>query len=276
MDERTYPRNLLNEAVPPPPQLEGEPDLWYDRFINYYLLQVPNYKQKRNLTRAYQLWRIDEVMRIKVQYEEDIANGKKKRSKSSSRHLPPPETIPPLSTSDKRRMARLGGDPEWKKKAEEFRWDARVAVWDYQYAVWYRGLWHQRQLELRDEQWRLGQKMTSKGEEIIEQPLHQEIQSKDGKNIIKKPGRWQFSDGVSFVANGLDLLDKASTQEFNSDMIELAHNMEKAGMLPMEAVVELSSMFDKFQEDFNAKLREHLIAPETPTYEGIERTPLEE
>ena len=274
MDERTYPKSLLYNEVPPPVQLEGEPDLWYNRFIDYYLLQVPNYKKRRNLTRAYQLWRIDEVMRIKIQEEEDIASGKKKRAKSSSRYLPPAEKIPPLSLSDKRRMARMGGDPTWKKKSEEFNWSARALGWDQQYAMWHRSKWFQRQEELREEQWRLGLKLTHKGEEIVDQPLYEEIQKQGGKTVIKKPGRWLFSDGASFISDGLEILNQASTtQEFNSDMIELVYNMEKAGMIPMEVVVEASAMFERFQEEFNAKIRGYLIASKDPVDNETEVNP---
>lgn len=262
-DDKTFPKDLLYEAVPPPPQLPGESDVWYNRFIDYYLLQVPGHRQQRNLTRAYRLWRLDQALKQKIDDQIREQKGKKKRE------LPPEDEIKPITKSEMTRMSRSGGNPLWKKASMDFCWIERVGVWDHQYAIWERTRWFARQQEVRERQWELGHKMSRKGEEIIDQPLHEEIVRSDGKTIIKKPGRWEFGDAASFINSGLDLLNQASSQEKGNDILHLIDCMEKSGMITIEGVVQVSELFEQFTDQINAIVRENLITPEDLTYDKI-------
>ena len=260
---KTYPKELLYEAVPPPPQLTGESDVWYNRFVDYYLLQVPAFRQTRNLTRAYRLWRMDQAVKQKIDDQLRAQKGKKKRE------IPPEEELKPISKSEMNRMSRSGGNPIWKKISMDFRWIERVGVWDHQYAVWERTRWFARQQEARERQWELGRKMTTKGEEIISQPLHEEITRSDGKTIIKKPGRWEFGDAVSFINSGLDHQVQASHQEQSSDILNVIDSMEKSGMITIEGVVQVSELFDQFTEQVNKIVRQNLVEQKESTYDNI-------
>ena len=75
--------------------------------------------------------------------------------------------------------------------------------------------WHQRQAELAEREYQLGQKLVSKAEKMLDLPLTRTM-TEDGKTVIQ-PARWSVKDAARLAREGKALSRGAIPVHLNDD-----------------------------------------------------------
>ena len=144
-------------------RLEGEPWLWYRRFLIYATL---------GLTRSLK----------------DATNKDRQ----------------------KRRLApQTAAGSGWSEACETYRWRERCAAYDMQELEADEAVRRQRQRDLRERAYALGNKLMDKGEKMLALPLVTTHTSKDGKKITIEPAEWVQTDAARMVESGIKIADQA-------------------------------------------------------------------
>lgn len=145
-------------------------------------------------------------------------------------------------------------------RAKKWQWSERTAAYDEHLAMLMaenqqKALakqaekWAARQLELRDEEWKLHSKLRDKVERMLEFPLASQRTSKDGKTIEIQPSKWFMGDVPKMALAASQLARLSAEMETSRQKVDTEVNKELDGILQ---TLEQSLTPDEFRKVIGA------------------------